>query len=90
MSSLDQHWLHPGLRLARSLRHQSITQRAVVAAQMDRSIQTLVDPHRLRFEAILDQVDLAVVLDRGIGIEPPLGFQAQHRIEIQLRRHLPM
>ena len=65
MSSLDQHWLDPGLRLARSLRHPSITQRAVVAAQMDRSIQTLVDPHRLRFEAILDQVDLAVVLDGG-------------------------
>jgi hypothetical protein len=33
---------------------------------------------------------LAVMLDRGIGIEPPLGFQAQHRIEIQPRRHLTM
>ncbi len=53
MSSLGKHRLH-GLRLARSLRHQSITQRAVVAAQMDRSVQTLVDRHRLGFEAIFD------------------------------------
>ena len=82
MSSLGKHRLH-GLRLARSLRHQSITQRAVVAAQMDRSVQTLVDHHRLGFEAIFDQVDLAFMLDRGIGIEPPLGFQAKHRIKIQ-------
>ena len=57
---------------------------------MDRSIQTLVDHHRLGFEAILDQVELALVLDRGIGIEPPLGFQTQHRIEIQPHRHPTM
>ena len=89
MGGLGKHRLH-GLRLARSLRHQSITQRAVVAAQLDRSVQTLVDRHRLGFEAIFDQVDLAFMLDRGIGIEPPLRFQAQHRIEIQSRRHPTM
>jgi hypothetical protein len=61
-----------------------------VTAQLDRSIQTLVGPHRLGFEAIFNQVDLAVVLDCGIGIEPPLGFQAKHRIEIQSCRHPTM
>ena len=90
MSCLGKHRLQQGLRLARSLRYQSITQRTVVAAQMDRSIQTLVDHHRLGFEAILDQVDLAFMLDRGIGIEPPLRFQTQHRIQIQPRRHPTM
>jgi len=61
-----------------------------VTAQLDRSIQTLMDRHRLPLDSILDQVDLAVVLDRGIGIEPPLGFQAQQRIEIQSCRHPTM
>jgi len=30
------------------------------------------------------------MLDGGIGIEPPLGFQAEPRIEIQPRRHPTM
>ena len=89
MGGLGEHRLH-GLRLARSLRHQSITQRALVAAQMDRSVQTLVDRHRLGFEAIFDEVDVAIMLDRGIGIEPPLSFRAKHRIEIQSCRHPTM
>ena len=83
MSCLGKHRLQYGLRFARSLRQQSIAQTAVVTAQLDRSIQTLVDRHRLPFDAILDQVDLAFMLDCGIGIEPPLGFQAEHRIQIQ-------
>jgi hypothetical protein len=50
----------------------------------------LVNRYCLGFDAIFDQVDLAVVLDRGIGIEPPVGFQTEHRIEIQPRRHPTM
>ena len=76
--------------MARSLRQQSIAQRAVVTAQLDRSIQTLMDRHRLPFDSILDQVDLAFMLNCGIGIEPPLGFQAKHRIEIQSCWHPTM
>jgi hypothetical protein len=90
MTYLGKHRLQDGLRLARSLRQQSIAQRAVVTAQLDRSIQTLMDGHCLPLDSILDQVDLAVVLDCGIGIEPPLGFQAKHRIEIQSCRHPTM
>ena len=75
MSSLGKHRIHHRLRFPWPVRHQSITQRAVVTAQPDRSVQTLVNRYCLGFEAIFDQVDLAVVLDRGIGIEPPLGFQ---------------
>jgi len=30
------------------------------------------------------------LLNRGISAEPTLGFQAQHRIEIQPRRHPTM
>ena len=61
-----------------------------MTVQLDRSIQTLMDRHRLPFDSILDQVDLASMPDRGIGIEPPLGFQAEHRIEIQSCRHPTM
>ena len=64
---LGKHRLHHGLRFARSLRHQSITQRAVVTAQLDRSVQTLVDRHRLGFEAILDEVDLAFRKNYGFS-----------------------
>ena len=64
MTCLGKQRLQEGLRFARSLRQQSIAQRAVVTAQLDRSIQTLMDRHRLPLDSILDQVDLAVVLDR--------------------------
>jgi hypothetical protein len=49
-----------------------------------------MDRHRLPFDSILDQVDLAFMLNCGIGIEPPLGFQAKYRIEIQSHRHPTM
>ena len=61
-----------------------------MTAQLDRSVQTLMDRYRLPLDAILNQVDLAFMLNCGIGIEPPLGFQAKHRIKIQSCRHLPM
>ena len=48
------------------VRYQPIAERAVVAAQMDRPVQTLVDRHRLGFKAFFDQVDLAFMLDGGI------------------------
>ena len=82
--------LHTRLHFARPVRYQPIAQRPVAAAQMDRSIQTLMDHHRLGFEAIFDQVDLAFVLDRGIGIESSLSFLAEHRIQIQPCRHPAM
>ena len=82
--------LHTRLRFARPVRYQPIAQRPVAAAQMDRSIQTLVNCHRLGLDKIFDQVDLAFMLDGGIGMEPPLGFLAEHRIPIQPRRHPAM
>ena len=83
MGCLGKHRPQYGLRFAGSSRQQSIAQTAAMTAQLDRSIQTLVDRHRLPFDVILDQVDLAFMLDCGISIEPTLGFQAEHRIQIQ-------
>ena len=80
MSCLGKHRLHHRLGFPWPVWHHAIAQRAVVAAQVDRSIQTLVDHHRLGFEAILDQVDLAVVLDRGIGSAEPAESQQRDSI----------
>jgi hypothetical protein len=90
MRCVGQHRLHQPLRCPWPVRHQPIAQRAVVVAQMNRSIQTLVDHHRLSFAAVFHQVDLAFMLDGGIGIESTWGFQAQHSIQIQPLRHPTM
>ncbi|MSO23649.1 MAG: hypothetical protein EXQ58_10445 [Acidobacteria bacterium] len=57
---------------------------------MDRSIQMLVNYHRLGLDAIFDQVDLVFMLYRGISIESSLRSLAEHRIQIQPRQHPAM
>jgi len=46
--------------------------------------------HGLGFDAVLDQVDSAFVLDGGIGIEATLRLETEHPVEIQPGRHTTM